>query len=371
MIQQQFKDMHRKIDHARKHVDNEPPMASMFKRAHFNNFAVDYRERVKERPMVHVRPRVDSREPDSFHLIANLYINRQTRSQYASPVVKATASALDPEPNGRVTYATRPRPLSARATAASHSASGHCTRAVLREAATDRAAEDYALSIANRLDDIARHRDALQNRRLLRRQQEAAAFAATMESPTRSDASGIATDPLKDAAQSALESISRRGRTSDHRTHSEEVEPEASPLKERYEMGSVLRPPLLAKDYNSTEKSLPADRNIAASQPAGFKVPTPPTRPAVFPSAGHHRPVSQHFPTPPAASEGFKTVLRPGRDEHTAPESRADQRYSQLRFPSTLNSSPHDVTEDALADHTPMDRDDFIEPYEDADDDVF
>eukprot|EP00672_Neobodo_designis_P020332 CAMPEP_0174840340 /NCGR_PEP_ID=MMETSP1114-20130205/8626_1 /TAXON_ID=312471 /ORGANISM="Neobodo designis, Strain CCAP 1951/1" /LENGTH=477 /DNA_ID=CAMNT_0016074485 /DNA_START=82 /DNA_END=1512 /DNA_ORIENTATION=+ len=394
MIQQQFKDMHRKIDHARKHVDNEPPMASMFKRPHFSSFGVDYRERVKEKKLPHVHARVDSSEPATFYLIKNLYINRRVRSQYDSSPRRSSptkggaagAGAADTAPpgihvpDGRETYAQRPRPLSARVATTTPVAAGRThTARVMSEAAVDASVRGYAESIATRLEDIAVHREQLRRRRILRAQAELAATA-----PAAAAADSSSDDMLRDAAQEALNSLRARAGvdTADrdegprHRPH-----PPASfhPEHTADAHGVIPEEPSFARGggvdglaaharphddtpfHHGARMSDDAADEAALNgvlRPPGrpksaghqFPVPTPPARvtPTV-PSPAHVR----RTPPPGVDTAALQGVLRPGSASRPSPppatpqqpkpaESAASEvavssaeRYAALRFPST------------------------------------
>jgi hypothetical protein len=435
MIQQQFKDMHRKIDHARKHVDNEPPMASMFKRPHFGGFGVDYRERVRERTMPHVRPRVDCKEPDSYYLIANLYINRKERSQYASPVHKERPTPGEAEPHGRVTYATRPRPLSARVATVSAAAPGLSTMSVLNAAAADQSIEGYATSIADRLDEIAAHREALRRRRILRR---TSLTATTGHGTPTTTPRGVPDTLLREAANAALDS----GRASSYHQHLHEhhqqyqhggafsasapipgldnslhlrdsipsmrsftesgIEGQLRPGREHFSPlqapespGIPAQEPHTASNNRSAVEgvlrgpTVPVGDVLVPRPPtSGFPVPTPPARTTrALPSPPNLRRTPPTSP-PPLAGETMSALaavaapLRgpPGlslrrasegtEDEESAPP--ASSVYGVLRFPSTVDSPDKAarVGARAVAGGQVVTANDFVEPYDDSDDDV-
>lgn len=78
MIQQQFLTMHRKIREAQKQVDNNPPTGSMFRRPYYSQFSNEYWQRIKP-PALKCKAKVDTSAPESYRLIAGLYINKKKR----------------------------------------------------------------------------------------------------------------------------------------------------------------------------------------------------------------------------------------------------------------------------------------------------
>lgn len=129
MIQQQFVDMHRKIVHAQKCVDNNPPVASMFRRPHFCRFGEDYRARIKDRRTKEEKNnsskknrqdmgkaaldeerksgrRVDCQPPESYtQFLKHLYINKKQSREWISAM---EASRAEDEKHREKTASLRP-----------------------------------------------------------------------------------------------------------------------------------------------------------------------------------------------------------------------------------------------------------------------
>jgi hypothetical protein len=97
LIQQQFLDMYRKIHYAKKTIDNETPNTGMFRRPYYSKFG-DYYNRIPQ-PTIEAEAKVDTSAPESYRLLAGLYINQPRKPASASPrnrdrKLSATGSSL-------------------------------------------------------------------------------------------------------------------------------------------------------------------------------------------------------------------------------------------------------------------------------------
>jgi hypothetical protein len=194
MIQQQFLNMYHRIQVAQKAVDTSPPATSMFRRPYFSQFG-GYWKRITPAKIA-ATGKVDCKEPDSFPLLRDLYINQKPAKEYVPAGGKHAHKA-------HAKHRRSGRALVSKDQERAERLNVEFVEGLATEGLPDSLVE-YLVSIKERREEVDNELQSIRKRRLLRHEGTgvgAVAQSALAEMTSNTEASNRVTSEGDEAAE--------------------------------------------------------------------------------------------------------------------------------------------------------------------------